>query len=220
MKKVLVFNGSPRKKGNTSHLLHYFIRGANEHTDQIEEIFAQDLELEFCQGCLRCNLLGKCSIHGDDWENIADKIHEADLLAFASPIYFHHVTAQLKKVIDRFRSFIQVEITETGLRHTPRATWNKDFVVLLTMGSSDDSDAQPAIDLFQFMASVMGSENRVHTITANRLAVVSQVIKPVEVLEKLYPKLNLPKHSAKEDFKKNQEVLEQCYHLGKELTSR
>jgi hypothetical protein len=75
-------------------------------------------------------------------------------------------------------------------------------------------------DLFLFMTSVMASENRLHAITATRLAVVNQVIKPVEVLEKLYPKLNLPARLAKDDYKKNQEILERCYCLGKELTSR
>ena len=126
--------------------------------DFCEYFIVHDLDLEFCRGCLRCNLLGRCSIRGDAWESLSRKILEADVLVFGSPVYFHHVTAQMKKVIDRFRSFIHVEITESGLKHTPWATWEKDFVLLLTMGSSDDSDARPAIDMFEFMASVMGKK--------------------------------------------------------------
>ena len=218
MKKVLTFNGSPRKQGNTSLLLQHFHDGVKQHTNLVEEINTHDIELKYCCGCLRCNILGKCATTGDDWENISKKIHEADVLVFATPIYFHHVTAPLKMLIDRFRSFIHVQITETGLIHTPHKKWNKDFVLLLCMGSSDAKDAKPVIDLFNYMTSILGSENKLHVITATRLAVVKQVIKNEEELKLLYSKLKLPVHLAKEDAKQNKEILKQCFQLGKILT--
>jgi len=220
MKKILALNGSPRKKGNTTHLLHHFFQGAQQVTWHIEEVFAHDLNMEFCRGCLRCNLLGRCSIRGDAWEGLSQKILEADVLVFASPVYFHHVTAQLKKVIDRFRSFIRVEITETGLKHTPGESWHKDFVLLLSMGSSNDSDAQPVVELFNFMTSILGEENRLHVVGATRLAVVNQVIKTRQELRELYPKLNLSKDLAEADHIKNQRILGQCYELGMQLAQQ
>jgi multimeric flavodoxin WrbA len=140
------------------------------------------------------------------------------VIVFASPIYFHHVTAPLKKFIDRFRSFVHVQISESELIHTPWEQWNKDFVLLLCMGSSDVSDAMPVIELFRFIRSILGPDNRLHIITATRLAVLKQILKTEEELVTLYTKLNLPIHLAKGDFKKNQEVLEQCYQLGNTLT--
>jgi multimeric flavodoxin WrbA len=218
MKNVLAFNGSPRKTGNTSVLLNKFMEGVSQNTTMAESIHTQEMQLEYCRGCLRCNVLGRCSITGDDWEEISRKILEADVLVFASPVYFHHVTASMKKLIDRFRSFIHVQITETGLIHTPRQAWNKDFVLLLSMGSSDAADARPVIELFRFMTSILGPENRLHTVLATRLAVVQQISKSEEELKALYVKMNIPPHLAIEDSRKNQEILNRCFSLGNETT--
>jgi multimeric flavodoxin WrbA len=137
---------------------------------------------------------------------------------FATPIYFHHVSAPLKKLIDRFRSFVKVQITESGLLHTPWQSWNKDFVLLLSMGSSDASEADPVLDLFKFFKTVLGTKNRLHTISATRLAVINQLTKSEEELGELYKKMELPVKMAKDDFKKNHELLDQAYMLGRSLT--
>lgn len=218
MKKVLILDGSTRKMGNTSILLQHFTEGAEKNTTEIEHVLAKDLDIKYCNGCLRCNLIKRCSIRGDDWEDLSKKINEADVLVFASPIYFHYVTAPLKNIIDRFRSFVHVQITETGLIHTPWKNWNKDFVLLLSMGSSDDSDAQPVIDLFNYMKDVLGDNNRLHVIKGTRLAVIKQVQKTEDELKELYPKLKLKEELAEDDFKKNQEILKMCKRLGENLT--
>jgi multimeric flavodoxin WrbA len=218
MKKVLALNGSIRKYGNTSILLQHFLDGAKNYTGYVEEIISHNINIEYCRGCLRCNLLGRCSISEDDWPEISNKILNANIVVFASPIYFHHITASLKKIIERFRSFVHIQMTETGLIHNPRQEWDKDIVLLLCMGSSDDSDAKPVIELFEFIKSILGPKNRLHIITATRLAVIKQVIKTEEELRELYPKLGLPANLAKEDFNKNQNVLKQCFELGKKLS--
>lgn len=219
MKKVLALNGSPRRAGNTSVLLKHFLKGVSENTDSFQEKIVQDLNLEYCTGCLRCNLIGRCSIRNDDWAEVSREILESDVLVFASPVYFHHVSAPLKTLIDRFRSFVKVEITESGLKHIPWQSWNKDFVLLLSMGSSDPSEARAIIELFEFITSILGSGNKLHVITATRLAVIGQVEKTADELAILYPKLNLPESLALKDYKKNQEILEACFKLGKSLTS-
>jgi multimeric flavodoxin WrbA len=218
MKKILALNGSMRKNGNTSILLQHFLEGARKNDADTEELIVKDVNLHYCRGCLRCNLIGRCSLNDDDWQEISGKILDADIIAFASPVYFHHVTAALKKLIDRFRSFVNVQITENGLMHKPWEKWNKDFVVIMCMGSSDSLDALPAIELFEFITSVLGADNRLHVITATRLAVINQVLKSAEELESLYKKINLPAHLAQEDFVKNKNILKQCYELGKTLT--
>jgi multimeric flavodoxin WrbA len=218
MKKVLVLDGSTRKHGNTSILIERFLNGAKSNTHQIEHVIAKDLKIDYCNGCLRCNLIKRCSITGDDWADLSQKIAESDVLVFASPIYFHYVTAPLKKIIDRFRSLVHVQITEQAVKHTPWQKWNKDFVLLLSMGSSDDIDAQPVIDLFDYMKEVMGEENQLHVIKATRLAVIKQITKTEDELHQLYTKLNIPEHLAEVDVIKNYKILENCYELGKNLT--
>jgi putative NADPH-quinone reductase len=213
----LAFNGSPRRNGNTSALLQEFIRGANEVGANVEQIIAQEINLKYCTGCLKCNLTPKCVIRHDDWETLSRKILDADALVFASPVYFHHLTAPLKKILDRFRSFMQVQITEHGLKHIPWHSWRKHFILLLCLGSSVDDDAKPIIDLFKFIIEILGPGNKLSIIIGTRLAVVNQVRLSKEDLDVLYSKLKLPAHLVEDDYHRNQQLLLRCYELGKNL---
>ena len=217
MKRVLVLNGSPRLNGNTSHLAAAFMKGSVEAGADTQEMLVRELNLKYCTGCLRCNILRRCSLRDDNWAEVSERIMASDVLVIASPVYFHHVTAPMKILIDRFRSFVKVQITETGLLHTPHNVWNKDFVLILPMGSSDASDALPVIDLFQYMTKILGSGNRLHVITGKRLAMVNQVTLPAEELATLYSRLELPVHLAEADALKNHVLLENCFQLGKTL---
>ena len=218
MKKIVAFNGSARKNGNTQFLLNSFLEGAEKSGAEYNKIDAHEINLDYCNGCLRCNLIKRCSIRGDEWNDLSAKILDSDVLVFATPIYFHHVSGQLKKIIDRFRSFVHVQITESGLKHTPHVEWNKDFVLLLSLGSSSDKDAGPVIELFRYMVKILGSKNRLHIITATRLGVTKQVIKTEDELADLYPKLGLSQNLVEGDFLKNQQTLTECFELGEKLS--
>jgi len=217
--KILAFNGSPRRNGNTSLLLNKMLSGAQEVGAFAEEIIAEQVNLKYCKGCLRCNILKKCVIHNDDWTELSRKILEADTLIFATPIYFHHVTAPLKKIIDRFRSFIHVQITEHGLIHTPWQKWRKQFVLILCLGSSVEDDAMPVIDLFKFLTSELGRDNKVLSIVGTRLAIANQARMSKQKLSALYSKLKLPLHLVEKDYHRNQNLLKRCYEIGEELGS-
>jgi multimeric flavodoxin WrbA len=218
MKRIVAINGSPREQGNTRYLMQAFLSGAAENHAVTDVYDAHRMNLNYCNGCLRCNLIKRCSVVNDDWTSLSQKILCSDVLVFASPVYFHHVTAPVKKILDRFRSFVNVRITEQGLEHQPWQEWNKDFVLLLSMGSSNDEDAKPVIDLFGYMVGMLGVNNRLHVITGNRLAVIKQVGFTKEELEKLYIKLNLSGELAAHDSLVNRELLNNCFALGKSIT--
>ncbi len=216
-KKIIAFTGSPRKNANSSIMLDNFLLGFDKNNISVEIIDANNINIISCGGCLHCNLIKQCSKSNDEWITLSNKILDADILVFASPVYFHHVTAPLKAIIDRFRSFVTVQITETGLIHTPHQKWKKDFVLLHSMGSPDTVEAKPIVDLFEFITSILGKQNKLHVINATRLAVGKQILKSEQVLEFLYEKLNIPTHLAKEDFKRNQQILKDCIELGEAL---
>ncbi len=215
--KALALIGSPRSEGNSTHMLKEVVRGFLDAGGEVEEINAGSVHVESCRGCLRCNLIGRCAVRKDDWPVIARSIAGADVLLFASPVYFHHVTAPLKNILDRFRSFMQVAITEEGLRHTPWQSWQKKFVLLLSMGSSDETDARPVIDLFDFITDVLGRNNSLQVICAARLAVAGQIIMSRQELKALYGKLQLSEMLAESDYNRNVVVMRECYDLGKRL---
>jgi NAD(P)H-dependent FMN reductase len=218
MKKVLAFYGGTRKRGNSKLLLNKFKEGALQNTSQYEEINVNEINLLACTGCLRCNIIKKCALRNDDWNEIAEKILDADVLVFASPVYFHHVTSGLKKLIDRFRSFIHVQITETGLIHTPHVQWKKEIVLILSMGSPDTIEAKPIVELFEYIKEMMGTEIKLHTILGTTLAVEGQVEKNEAELTELYPKLKLPAHLVKVHFNNNKILLDKAFNIGVETT--
>jgi len=217
---ILALNGSPRKAGNTTHLVGEFLRGARDAGACAEELIAEELNLKYCRGCLRCNVLKSCAITGDDWPELSAKILAADVLVFASPVYFHHFTAPLKKILDRFRCFIHVRVTEQGLEHTPWQVWRKQVVLLLCLGSSRDDDARPILELFTFLTEVLGPGTGLSSVIGIRLAAAGQVAMDAGQLRALYPKIGLPESLAEEDCEMNRELLRMCYELGMRLAKR
>ena len=101
--------------------------------------------------------------------------------------------------------------------HTPHQDWKKDFVLLLSMGSPDNKDAEPVKDLFKYMCEILGPENKLHIIEGTRLAVSNHVVKTQEEMEELYPKMKLPVELAEVDYNRNQEVLGKCFELGRKV---
>jgi putative NADPH-quinone reductase len=217
MKRVFALNASPRTRGNTAVMLETFLDALSGAAVEVENLRVSDLHVRSCRGCLRCNLAGRCTLRGDDWELLCGKLLGADVLVFASPIYFRHVPAPLKNIIDRFRSFVQVQITETGLRHTPRHHWEKDFVLLLSMGSPDAREAGPVCDLFSFITEIFGSGNRLHMVAGTRLAVSRQVSMTEQELSGLYEKLGIPAALVSGDHKRNRLLLKQCADIAQQV---
>ncbi|MCQ2553708.1 MAG: flavodoxin family protein [Clostridia bacterium] len=96
--KILLLNGSPRK-GNTVALLNAFAEGAKEG-NEIEVLDCDKLNISPCKGCDACNLEKGC-VAKDDSTKIVDKLVDADLIVFGSPVYWWGITAQLKILIDK-----------------------------------------------------------------------------------------------------------------------
>lgn len=99
-KKVLIISSSPRKGGNSETLAAAFAKGAREAGNQVETVSLREKQVGFCKGCLACLKLGHCVIQ-DDAVEIAAKMHDADVLVFATPVYYYCVSGQLKTMLDR-----------------------------------------------------------------------------------------------------------------------
>jgi multimeric flavodoxin WrbA len=102
--KILAFNGSPRRGGNTDLLLAEAIRGVKEQGGDATVYNLSTLNLKPCMNCGHCDAAGQCIIK-DDMQAIRDKIRSADRIIVASPIFFFGVSAQTKIMIDRCQAF-------------------------------------------------------------------------------------------------------------------
>ena len=98
-KHVLIINSSPRKGGNSETLAASFAKGAVEAGHEVETVYLRK-KYGFCKGCLACLKLGHCVIE-DDAVEIAARMHDADVLVFATPVYYYSISGQLKTMLDR-----------------------------------------------------------------------------------------------------------------------
>lgn len=99
-KKVLILSTSPRQGGNSDALAQAFARGAREAGHSVEEIALRVKEIGFCRGCLACQETLRCVIR-DDADTIAQAMLEADVLVFATPVYYYGMSGQMKTMLDR-----------------------------------------------------------------------------------------------------------------------
>ncbi len=217
MKKIFVLRGSPRAKGNSNIMLENFLSGLPSEAI-IYDYNANKIKLKACTGCLRCNVLKKCVIRYDDWDEISKKILDADIIVFASPVYFLHFPAPVKLLLDRFRSFVNVKLTENALDYQAFDKWDKDFVLLLSLGSSSVQDAEPIIELFQHITNLLQCRDRLHYLIARRMILSGQIFMDEQSLSNFYDKLGINKNEASQDYLKNKDLLQKCKELAERLS--
>ncbi|MCR5563070.1 MAG: flavodoxin family protein [Desulfovibrio sp.] len=99
-KTVLVISSSPRNNSNSDALAEAFTEGAKAAGHSVEKIALRDKTINFCKGCLACQKTKRCVQH-DDADDIVQKMLLADVLCFATPIYYYAVSGQLKTMLDR-----------------------------------------------------------------------------------------------------------------------
>jgi len=104
--KVMVFNGSPRKKKwNTVTLLNNALQGAQSTGAETELVQLYDIEFSGCISCFSCKRLsrkkdGVCSVK-DDLTPVLDRVKQADALVIGSPVYYGAESAATRAFIER-----------------------------------------------------------------------------------------------------------------------
>ena len=100
LKKIVILSTSPRKNSNSNALAEEFAKGAKEAGNEVEIISVIGKKIEFCRGCFACQKTGQCVIK-DDVNEIEQKVQEADVIVWATPIYYYEMSGQMKVLIDR-----------------------------------------------------------------------------------------------------------------------
>lgn len=108
MKKVIVISTSLRAGSNSDMLADKFIEGAQAAGNEVEKITLSGKSIGFCKGCLACQKLGKCVID-DDANAIMQKVLEADVVCWATPIYYYEMSGQMKVLIDRMNAMYSLD---------------------------------------------------------------------------------------------------------------
>lgn len=127
-KKILILSSSPRKGGNSETLAAAFAQGAQAAGHSVETIFLREKAFRFCKGCLACQKLGHCVI-ADDAVDIAARMHHADVLVFATPVYYYSVSGQLKTMLDRANPLYGTDYAFTKVYLLATAAEDEPYVV-------------------------------------------------------------------------------------------
>lgn len=100
--KVVAFNGSPNKDGNTSLLIKEVFKELEKEGIQTELVQISQ-SLKYCTGCFKCyeNKDGQCVQKSDKLNEYVAKMMEADGILLGSPVYVGDVSGQMKAFIDR-----------------------------------------------------------------------------------------------------------------------
>ena len=151
--KILVLTGSPRKGGNSNTLADNFIRGAEEAGHQVFRFDAAFKEVHPCIGCNKCGMNGPC-IFKDDFEFVRQHIVDADMVVFATPMYYFGISAQLKAVIDRFYAI-------NGQIHRP-----KKAVLIVTYADNSLEKENVIINHYKVLLNYLGWQDAGQIIAA------------------------------------------------------
>ena len=132
-KKVIILNGAARKNGNTAKLVEAFTDGAESAGNLVKTFYLDGMEIHSCKGCLRAgrDSQSPCS-QKDDMDQIYAEFEDADVVVFASPLYFWTITGTLKTAADR----LYAELECLGYGKFPKRS-----VLLMTADGGDYSQA-------------------------------------------------------------------------------
>lgn len=131
-KTVLILSTSLRRGGNSEKLADEFARGAEEAGSRVEKISLSGKTIGFCRGCLACQKTGRCVIR-DDAEPIVRKMRTADVIAFATPIYYYEMCGQMKTLLDRANPLFSSDYAF------------RDIYLLATAADGEDSAVEGAL---------------------------------------------------------------------------
>ena len=164
--KVLVVNGSPRRKGNTSALMEAVIAGATEAGAETEHVRLDEIDLKGCVGCLKCRTNpGTCN-REDGLSPVLEAMKTSDGIVVGCPVYMFHVSGQMKLFVDRIYSFY---INREDGGYDSALPEGKRFAYVTSQGHSDPEKFGKAIRWLGGMVGGLGMETVgkiVHTNSA------------------------------------------------------
>lgn len=140
--RVVAILGSHREGGNGAAAVQEIVTGLQlKETDQQTLVALNRCRILPCLACDHCRA-GDCIIK-DDFEAIMAEVKEADLVIFATPVYFNGVSSMMKTFIDRAQQYYAKSDSFSGRK--------RDVILLATAGAKSYEDQFEGVRLnFQF----------------------------------------------------------------------
>jgi len=163
--KILAINASFRgKRGFTYFLINKLFTGAREKKAECDVLNLSEYKLNHCIACQACQKKEhhlRCIFHDkDDVAFIFEKMRQADLIIFATPVYTFAMSSLLKTLFERFYGYSEIDkfaVTKSGLlfHHVENNLCQKPFVPLIVCDNLEKATPGNIIAYFQTYASFM-----------------------------------------------------------------
>lgn len=179
MKKVVIFNGSPRKKGAVSQILNMIREGASEVGTEVKVYDLNDASVRGCQGCMYCkkNNVTVCA-QKDSLATMYEDIREADLIVAGSPIYMYKVTAQMQTWINRLYPFMDASLKPLLA--------GKKIVTVYSQGNPDGNAFKDAMEDVKRFVNFIGWEEVERILSIGVMPSIPSPEVSKEILDKAY----------------------------------
>lgn len=105
-KNILVLIGSPRKGGNSQMMVEAFIEGAFLNGNTVNKFDTTENIINGCRACDTCWSKGRACSFKDGFTNLEPLLESADIIVFATPLYWSSVPSQLKAAIDKLYAYV------------------------------------------------------------------------------------------------------------------
>ena len=149
--QILAFNGSPRKKGNTSTIIAAILEGARSKGAQTKEVRLHDINLKGCRGCLSCRKnFGFCK-QLDDLSKYLEAIKTCAGVVIGCPIYMYRISGQMKLFVDRIYS-LYANRPDGG--YDSMVPPGKTYALAISQGAPNPDQYKKSI---QYLAGMTGS---------------------------------------------------------------
>src|SRR3989304_4517584 len=124
--KMLALSGSKNHQGRTAQAINALQDGFVKAGGTAESLFLIDLKLERCRQCEIdgwgiCRKDGTCIIE-DDFDSVVEKIKAADIVVFATPVYFADLSESMRSFLDRLRRIRFRRVASTAPGGPPMGT--------------------------------------------------------------------------------------------------
>jgi len=108
--RVIGINASPRKGANTATLVETVLKGAADKGAETKRVDLRKLKVKPCIGCDKCKEnLGNCA-QKDDLTPLMEEMATYDAIVLGTPVYWFHVSAQFKTLVDRLYCYYGFEV--------------------------------------------------------------------------------------------------------------
>jgi multimeric flavodoxin WrbA len=143
--KVTIFNGSPRRNGNTAAMTVSLAEKLRSAGATVKEHFLYRMDIKGCMNCDACRAgdgLSECAIK-DDAIRLLEEFAGSDLIILASPIYMWHLTASMNAFIERLHALCRHDTSVNRME-------GKKIAIAMTMGDDEYVAADAVNSLLHF----------------------------------------------------------------------